>query len=82
MSEVSKLMGRVRKFVAQRGQIKYRLALRAGLSENALKDCDKPSWNPRAETLEAVVEAIEEIEAEEAAAKRKGRPKLPAEIAA
>ena len=62
----AQLIARVRKFVARRGQIKYRLALRAGLSENALRDCDKPGWNPRAETLGKVIRALEEIEAEEA----------------
>lgn len=65
----SQLITRVRKFVARRGKIKYRLALRAGLTENALRDCDKPSWNPRAETLGKVIRAIDEIEAEEAAEK-------------
>ncbi len=67
MSEVSKLISRVRKFVAKRS--KYRLALRAHLSENALRDCDQPGWNPRAETLAKVVKAMDDIEAEEAAEK-------------
>ncbi len=73
MSEIDKLIGRVRKFVAKRGQIKWRLALRAGLSENALKDCDKPGWNPRADTLAAVVKTIEEMEDEEVAEKRRSK---------
>lgn len=73
MSEVGKLIQRVRKFVAKRGKIKYRLALRAGLTENALRDCDKPTWNPRVETLAAVVKAIEEIEAEEEASEMPSR---------
>jgi DNA-binding phage protein len=69
-SEVAKLTARVRKFVKQRQRVKFRLALRAGLSENALKDCDKPNWNPRIETLDKVVAAIEEMEAEERKSQR------------
>lgn len=73
MGEISRLIKRVQKFVAKRGAVKWRLARRANLSENALKDCDKPDWNPRAETLERVVRAVEELEAEEAAEKRRSK---------
>lgn len=69
MSDVNKIISRVRRFVTKRRQIKWRLARRAGLSENALRDCDKPGWNPRAETLAKVVKAMDEIEAEEATEK-------------
>jgi DNA-binding phage protein len=82
MTEVERLIVRVRKFVTKREPIKWRLALKAKLSENSLRDCDKPSWNPRADTLAAVIKAIEDIEAEEVAERKRRRPKIASECVA
>lgn len=78
MSEVSKLITRVRRFVSKRGHSKYSLALRAGLTQNALRDCDKPKWNPSAGTLDKLARTMDAIEAEEAEEKATGRLVAPA----
>lgn len=71
MSEVSKLIARVRRFVSKRGHSKYSLALRAKLTQNALRSCDKPGWNPSAATLDKIAKAMDAIEAEEEAEEKK-----------
>ena len=56
----------MRRFVVKRGHSKHQLALRACLSENALRACDKAGWNPTSVTLDALAKAMDAIEAEEA----------------
>lgn len=78
MTEVNKAITRIRAFVASpHGLSKSGLAKEAGLSPNALRDLDKPEWNPTAETLDTLLKVIAEIKTA-----RKSRPRRSPERAA
>lgn len=70
MSEITKQIKRVQRWVDKRKRIKFRLAVKAGLSANALRHVDRPDWNPTVATLNKVLEAMRKIEAEESEEKQ------------
>jgi 3,4-dihydroxy 2-butanone 4-phosphate synthase/GTP cyclohydrolase II len=54
------LIERVRKLVTEGGMSRAGLARAAGLHANTLRDCTSPGWNPTADTLAKLQQALTE----------------------
>ena len=82
MSEIAKAIDRVRQFFKKRPNIsKASVAARVSLHRNTLYGIDDNWWNPRAETLRLLDQAMKEIEAEEGKPKRRPLRRARAEAA-
>ncbi|NIA72300.1 hypothetical protein HBA54_27290 [Pelagibius litoralis] len=60
MSDIDRLIARVRDAATQRGLRPATLARMSGLALNTLRDMHSQDWNPRIETLRKVEAALEE----------------------
>ena len=75
MTEMAKMIDRVRRFFRDNPDLNRSLfAARAKLHRNSLYGFNDKGWNPRVETLDKLLRAIDAYQAEEAKAQRKPRP--------
>lgn len=58
MHTIDHVLNRIRAYAAARGWKKSRLAAEAGLSDNALKHLNNPSWNPNVSTIRSIERLI------------------------
>ena len=69
------MIGRIRRFFRDHpGLNRTKFAERADLHRNSFYNLENEDWNPRAETIDKLLVAIDSYESEEARAQRKTRP--------
>lgn len=74
-SKTGELTERIRAFFRKRPNLnRTQFAIKAQLHRNTFYGMDEEAWNPRIETVDKLLSAIDEYEAEEAKAQRKTRP--------
>lgn len=77
MTEMTKTIERVRRFFRDRPALnRTKFAEKANLHRNSFYGMDDKGWNPRVETIEKLLKAIEAHEGGEAKAQRKAHPKM------
>jgi DNA-binding XRE family transcriptional regulator len=59
---LEKARRRILALLDQPGMNKVLLANKAGVHRNTLNDIEKASWNPAAQTLDAILGAVERLE--------------------
>lgn len=72
MNDIARQIRRIQAHINARVGNRRRLALRAGLGATILTGAEQPDWNPRAETLQKLVLALDAIEAD--AERERARP--------
>jgi predicted transcriptional regulator len=78
MTEIAKTVGRIRAFFRARPHLNMSdFAKRSSLHRNTFYGMDDAGWNPRIETVDKILRAIDEYEDEEAAQGKSRRPKSP-----
>lgn len=58
MDDLDKLIARIREPIASGRMTKTEMARRAGLPLTTLIELQRPTWNPRADTLRALLKAV------------------------